>query len=89
MLDSSQQVPYLLRFMKIIFSNLISLQSMDTCLGFLLLQPYTYIKIILRAITDDATKCKGFSQVYCELETCALVHLPLQEAVVFVRHRVL
>ena len=45
--------------------------------------------IVLRAITDDATQAKVFHKVYCELETYALVYLPLQEAAVFVHRRVL
>ena len=44
--------------MKISFSKLISLQSMNTCLGFLFSQPYTYIRIILRAIKG----CAGVKQ---------------------------
>ena len=37
----------------------------------------------------DATKCKGFSQAYCEPKTYALVHHLLQEAAAFVHRRVL
>ena len=40
-------------------------------------------------ITTDAPQRKSLSQAYCESETYALVHLSLQEAVVFVHHRVL
>ena len=36
---ASQQISYLSRFMKINFSELISLQSVNTCLGFLFSQP--------------------------------------------------
>ena len=46
-------------------------------------------KDFLRAVTANATQCKSFSQAYCELETYALVHLSLQEVVVFVHCRVL
>ena len=45
--------------------------------------------IVLKAITVDATQCKNFSQAFCEPETYALVHLSIQEAVMFVHHRVL
>ena len=75
--------------MKIDFSDLISLQSMNRCLGFLFSQPKTYIRIVLRVVTADATQCKRFSQAYCELETYALVHLFIQETAVFVHHRVI
>ena len=37
----------------------------------------------------DAPQCKSFSQAYCKLETYALVHLSLEEVVVFVHYRVL
>ena len=49
----------------------------------------TYIWIVLRVITVDTTQCKSFSQAYYELETYALVHFSIQEAVVFIHHRVL
>ena len=48
------------------FSDLISCISMYMCLGFLFLQTETYIKIILRAVTLDATWCKDFIQAYCD-----------------------
>ena len=47
-----------------------------------------YIRIVLRAVTTDATQCKSFSQAYCEPKTYALVHLSLEESAVFVYHRV-
>ena len=75
--------------MKISFSELILLQSMNRCLDFSFSQPKTYAMIVLRAVTDDATQAKVFHKVYCELETYALVYLPLQEAAVFVHRRVL
>ena len=37
----------------------------------------------------DTTQCKSFSQVYCKLETYAIVHFSIQEAAVFVCRRVL
>ena len=48
-----------------------------------------FLRVVLRAITADSTKCKSFLQAYCELEAYALVHLSIQEAVVFVHCRVL
>ena len=45
--------------------------------------------IVLRAVTADAPQRKSFSQAYYELETYALIHLSIQEAVVFVQRRVL
>ena len=75
--------------MKISFSDLILLQSMYRCLGFIFSQPKMYIRIILRAVTADAPQCKSFSQAYCKLETYALVHLSLEEVTVFVHCRVL
>ena len=45
--------------------------------------------IFLRAVTADTTQCKKFSQAYGEPETYALVHLSLEEAVMFVHRRVL
>ena len=32
---------------------------------------------------------KSFSQAYCKSETYALIHLSIQEAAVFVHHKVL
>ena len=57
-------------------------------LGYLILQPQTYIRIVLRTVTADASQCKSFSQAYCEPEKYALAHLSLQEAAVFVHRRV-
>ena len=45
--------------------------------------------IIFKAVTADATQYKSFSQAYCESKTHALVHLSIQEAFMFVHHRVL
>ena len=45
--------------------------------------------IVLRAVTIDAPQCKSFLQAYYEPETYALVHLSIQEAVLFVHRRVL
>ena len=80
----ARQICYLSKFMKFNFSELISIESMNTCLGFLFSQPKTYIRIVLRAVTADATQCKSSSQAYCESETYALVHLSLEGTIVFV-----
>ena len=45
-------------------------------------------KDCFRAVTADAHQCKSSSQAYYELETYAIVHLSIQEADVFVHHRV-
>ena len=45
--------------------------------------------IVLRAIIADAPQWKKISQVYCEPETYALVHLSIQEVAVFVHRRIL
>ena len=46
-------------------------------------------KDCFKGLTTDATQCKSFSQAYCESEVYALVHLSIQEVVVFVHRKVL
>ena len=57
--------------------------------GFSFLTTLNIYRIVLRAVTADIPQCKSFSQAYCELKTYALIHLSLQEVVVFVHRRVL
>ena len=45
--------------------------------------------IVLRAVTANATQCKSILETYCKPKTYALVHLSIQEAIVFVHCRVL
>ena len=75
--------------MKFSFLDLISLQSVNRYLGILFLITLNIYKDYFKGITADATQCKIFSQEYFEPETYTLVHLSIQEAVVFVYHRVL
>ena len=75
--------------MKINFSELILLQTMNRYLGILFLITLNIYKDYFKGITADATQCKIFSQEYFEPERYTLVHLSIQEAVVFVYHRVL
>ena len=56
------------------------------CLGFLFSQPYTYIRVILKAIIRLLNL---LLHACCDQRQYALVHLSLEEATTFVRRRVL
>ena len=66
---------------------------MYTCLGFLFSQPQTYIRIILRAITNDASECnlmqRFFTSILWPEIEFTLVHLSFEEAIVLVHRWVL
>ena len=82
---------YLLRLTKISFLDLISRISMCMCLGFLFSQPWIYIYIYI--YKDYFKGCLiGWKRFYASIlwsKTYALVHLSLEKAAAFVRHRVL
>ena len=80
---------YLSRITKINFLDLVSCISMCMCLGFPFSQPQTYIRIILRVISVDETRWKGFMQAYYDQRQFALVYLSLEEVAAFVHCRVL
>ena len=63
------------RIMKFKFPNLISRISMCICVGFLFLQIYTYIRIILRVVKGDATWCKVIIHSNCDRRQFAFIFL--------------
>ena len=73
------------RIMKFKFPNPISRISMCICVGFLFLQIYTYIRIILRVVKGDATWCKVIIHSNCDRRQFSLIHFSLKEATAFVR----
>ena len=78
---------YLSRITKFRFPDLIFTHIQVICVGFLFSQPWTYIRIILRAIKGDVTWFKVIIHSNCDQRQFALVYLSLKEAIVFVRQR--
>ena len=74
-----------MRITKFRFLDLFSTHIQAICVGFIFSKPYTYIRIILRALKDDTTWCKVIIHSNCDWRQFALVHLSLEEAVEFVR----
>ena len=72
--------------MKLNFSELFFTHIQAMCLGFLLSQPWTYIRIILRAVIR---LLHLLLQAYYDRRQFSLVHHSLEETAVFVRRRVL
>ena len=58
---------------------------MCICVGFLFIQIYTYIRIILRVVKGDATWCKVIIHSNCDRRQFSLIHFSLKEATAFVR----
>ena len=89
LLDSSLTNRHLSRFMKNKIPVLFWIQSVIMCLSFLFSQPWTYKRIILRAV-KVFTSCTKFVQAICDRRhSFALVHHSCEEVVVYVHRRVL